>query len=166
MIHVAILGAGIGREHLAAFRALKDRFTVRAVVDQDLARVEDIRQDGDSFRALKDIDQALADPQVQVVDICLPPHLHASVTQRALAAGKHVICEKPLATSLADVDEIRRAAQAADRKVYPVFQYRWGPSLAQLRHLMTCGLTGQLQVAALETHWSRGADYYAVPWRG
>jgi len=49
MIHVAILGAGIGREHLAAFRALKDRFTVRAVVDQDLARVEDIRQDGDSF---------------------------------------------------------------------------------------------------------------------
>ena len=166
MIHVAILGAGIGREHLAAFRALKDRFTVRVVVDQDLARVENIRQDGDSFRALKDIDQALADPQVQVVDICLPPHLHASVTQRALAAGKHVICEKPLATSLADVDEIRRAAQAADRKVYPVFQYRWGPSLAQLRHLMTCGLTGQLQVAALETHWSRGADYYAVPWRG
>ena len=142
MIHVAILGAGIGREHLAAFRALKDRFTVRAVVDQDLARVEDIRQEGDSFRALKDIDQALADPQVQVVDICLPPHLHASVTQRALAAGKHVICEKPLATSLADVDEIRRAAQAADRKVYPVFQYRWGPSLAQLRHLMACGLTG------------------------
>ena len=82
MIDVAILGAGIGREHLAAFRALKDSFAVRAVVDQDLARVEDIRQDGDSFRALKDIDQALADPQVQVVDICLPPHLHASVTQR------------------------------------------------------------------------------------
>ena len=103
MIDVAILGAGIGREHLAAFRALKDSFTVRAVVDQDLARVETIRQDGDSFRALRDIDEALADPQVQVIDICLPPHLHASVTQRALAAGKHVICEKPLATSLADV---------------------------------------------------------------
>ena len=166
MNHVAILGAGIGREHLAAFRALKDRFTVRAIVDQDLARVEDIRQAGDSFLALKEIDQALADPQVQVIDICLPPHLHASVTQRALAAGKHVICEKPLTTSLVDVDEIRQAALNADRKVYPVFQYRWGPSLAQLRHLMACGLTGQLQVAALETHWSRGADYYAVPWRG
>jgi predicted dehydrogenase len=53
MIHVAILGAGIGREHLAAFRALKDRFTVRAVVDQDLERIEDIRQDGDSFSALR-----------------------------------------------------------------------------------------------------------------
>ena len=166
MIDVAILGAGIGREHLAAFRALKDSFTVRAVVDQDLARVETIRQDGDSFRALRDIDEALADPQVQVIDICLPPHLHASVTQRALAAGKHVICEKPLATSLADVEEIRRAAQAAGCNVYPVFQYRWGPSLAQLRHLMACGLAGQLQVAALETHWSRGAEYYAVPWRG
>ena len=123
MIDVAILGAGIGREHLAAFRALKDSFAVRAVVDQDLARVETIRQDGNSFRALRDIDEAVAYPQVQVVDICLPPHLHASVTQRALAAGKHVICEKPLATSLADVDEIRRAAQAAGCNVYPVFQY-------------------------------------------
>jgi predicted dehydrogenase len=85
MIHVAILGAGIGREHLAAFRALKDRFTVRAIVDQDLARVEEIRQAGDGFLALTEIDDALADPQVQVVDICLPPHLHAAVTQRALA---------------------------------------------------------------------------------
>ena len=56
MIDVAILGAGIGREHLAAFRALKDSFAVRAVVDQDLARVETIRQEGDSFRALRDID--------------------------------------------------------------------------------------------------------------
>ena len=42
MIHVAILGAGIGREHLAGFRALKDTFTVRAIVDQDLARIEEI----------------------------------------------------------------------------------------------------------------------------
>ena len=131
MIHVAILGAGIGREHLAGFRALKDRFTVRAIVDQDLERIEGIRQEGDNFSALSDIYEALADPQVHVIYICLPPHLHASVTQRALAAGKHIICEKPLATSLADVDEIRRAALTAGRKVYPVFQYRWGPSLSQ-----------------------------------
>jgi predicted dehydrogenase len=73
MIHVAILGAGIGREHLAGFRALKDRFTVRAIVDQDLERIEGIRQEGDNFSALSDIDEALADPQVHVIDICLAP---------------------------------------------------------------------------------------------
>ena len=72
MIHVAILGAGIGREHLAAFRALKDRFTVRAIVDQDLARVEEIRQAGDGFLALTEIDDALDDPQVRSSTFACP----------------------------------------------------------------------------------------------
>lgn len=165
MINVAILGAGIGREHLAAFRELRDRFRVVAVVDQDLARIEEIRG-GDEFAAYNDIAQALSDPNVAVVDICLPPPLHSEVTLEALNAGKHVICEKPLATSLADVDLISKTARRSDRQVFPVFQYRWGPSLAQLRYLMAQGLTGRMQVAALETHWSRGAEYYSVPWRG
>ena len=165
MIKVAILGAGIGREHLAALRELNDDFKVLAVVDQNLERIEEIRE-GDDFAAYSDTDQALRDPEVDVIDICLPPHLHSKVTQEALAAGKHVICEKPLATSLADIDLISRAARRSKRLVFPVFQYRWGPSLAQLRHLMAEGLTGRIQLAALETHWSRGAEYYAVPWRG
>ena len=165
MINIAILGAGIGREHLAALRGLRDVFRVTAIVDTDLARIEEIRE-GDSFAALGDIAQALADPAIDVIDICLPPHLHVPITLQALTAGKHVICEKPLATSMADIDAITTAAQQADRHVFPVFQYRWGPSLAQLRHLIAQGLCGSLHTAALETHWSRGTDYYAMPWRG
>jgi predicted dehydrogenase len=165
MINIAILGAGIGGEHLDALRGLWDVFHVAAVVDQDTARIEQIRQ-GDNFAALDNINDALNDPFIDVVDVCLPPHLHVPVTLDALAHGKHVICEKPLATSMADVDRIKAAAKAAHKQVFPVFQYRWGPAFAQLRHLMEAGLTGQVQTAALETHWSRGADYYAVPWRG
>lgn len=165
MIKVAILGAGIGREHLAALRTLPDAFRVSAVVDQDPARIEEIRE-GDDFAALTSIADALADPAIDVIDICLPPHLHVPVTLDALKAGKHVICEKPLATSLADVDRIKKAASQNAKLVFPVFQYRWGPALAQLRHLMAQGLTGAVQTIALETHWSRKADYYAVPWRG
>jgi predicted dehydrogenase len=165
MIRVAILGAGIGREHLAALRRLPDTFRVAAIVDQDSARIEAIRQN-DSFAGLTDIGSALADPDIDVIDICLPPHLHVPVTLDALAAGKHVICEKPLATSMADVDRIRQAAAKSGKIVFPVFQYRWGPSLAKLRHLMVQGLTGRVNSAALETHWSRDAEYYAVPWRG
>ncbi|MEQ6202856.1 Gfo/Idh/MocA family oxidoreductase [Sulfitobacter sp. HNIBRBA2951] len=165
MINIAILGAGIGREHLAALRCLRDVFHVAAVVDTNAARIEEIR-DGDSFAALDDIATALADPAIDVIDVCLPPHLHVPVTLQALAAGKHVICEKPLATSMAQVDAITQAAAQAGKHVFPVFQYRWGPSLSQLRHLMAHGLTGSLHSAALETYWSRGADYYAMPWRG
>jgi len=50
--------------------------------------------------------------------------------------------------------------------VFPVFQYRFGPGFAQLEALRRAGLTGAPRMAAIETHWNRGADYYAVPWRG
>ncbi|MBW4706495.1 Gfo/Idh/MocA family oxidoreductase [Roseobacter sp. YSTF-M11] len=165
MTRVAILGAGIGREHLAAYRDLPGRFTVAAVVDQDAKRAESIRG-GDSFAVQTDLQLVLEDPGIDLVDVCLPPHLHVPVTVRALAAGKHVICEKPLATSMADVDRIRQAAAQNGKQVFPVFQYRWGPSLTQLRRLIATGMAGRPHVGAIETHWKRGADYYAVPWRG
>ncbi|WP_299916392.1 Gfo/Idh/MocA family oxidoreductase [uncultured Roseobacter sp.] len=165
MIRVAILGAGIGREHLAAYRRLPDAFQVAMIVDQDRTRAENLR-DTDDFVVAPDVQAALDNPEIDIIDICLPPHLHVPVTLEALAAGKHVICEKPLATSMSDVDKIRQAAAQNSKEVFPVFQYRWGPALAQLRGLIAAGLAGKPQVAAIETHWSRGADYYAVPWRG
>lgn len=165
MIRVAILGAGIGREHLAAYRALPG-FEVVAVVDLDPARIEEIRAPDDSFHAETEMQAVMDDPSINLIDVCLPPHLHVPVTVQALEASKDVICEKPLATSLADCARLEAAAQATGKRVFPVFQYRWGPSHAQLRHLIDAGLTGAPQVAALETHWNRGAPYYAVPWRG
>ncbi|SLN32345.1 Gfo/Idh/MocA family protein [Ruegeria meonggei] len=165
MINIAILGAGIGSQHLDALRQLGGDFRVAAIVDKDVDRIEKIRASSD-FAAMTDIADALADPQIDVIDICLPPHLHVPVTLDALAVGKHVVCEKPLATSMADADRMKAAAKHAGRQIFPVFQYRWGPAFAQLRHLQTTGLTGQIHTAALETHWSRGADYYAIPWRG
>ncbi|WP_300032574.1 Gfo/Idh/MocA family oxidoreductase [uncultured Roseobacter sp.] len=165
MISVAILGAGIGAEHLAAYRRLPEDFQVTWLIDQDTGRAASLLR-GDACGINPDIDTALADPQIDLIDICLPPHLHVPVALRALAAGKHVICEKPLATSMQDVDALRRASSDANRQVFPVFQYRWGPALAKLRALTECGFAGKPQVASIETHWSRGADYYAVPWRG
>lgn len=165
MIRVALIGAGIGGEHLAAYRNLSDLFDVTMVVDQDAGRAEDLRK-FDTYAVETDLDAAFKNRAIDLIDICLPPHLHVPVTLQALASGKHVICEKPLATSLSDVALIKEASDACGKHVFPVFQYRWGPSLAQLRNLIEAGLTGRPQVAALETHWSRGADYYAVPWRG
>ncbi|QUJ78173.1 Gfo/Idh/MocA family oxidoreductase [Sulfitobacter albidus] len=165
MIGVAILGAGIGAEHLAALRTLPDCFDVRRIIDRDLLRARSLCA-GPACTVSADIADALTDPSIDLIDICLPPHLHVAVTLQALAAGKHVVCEKPIATSLEDVARIEDAARAAARRVFPVFQYRWGPSLSKLRALMASGLTGALHSAALETHWNRGTDYYAAPWRG
>jgi len=88
------------------------------------------------------------------------------MTMQALAADKHVICEKPLATSLADMDRLEQAEAASMGMLFPVFQYRFGRAMDQLRALDAAGLLGQPQMASLETHWARDAAYYAVPWRG
>ena len=166
---VAVLGAGIGREHLKAYLALPDRFEVRALVDVDATRARAVLADeapGAGIGVGTDVDAALADPDVGLVDVCLPPHLHAPVSIRALRAGKHVVCEKPLATSLEEADAMLAAAEASGRTLAPVFQYRYGRATARLAALVGAGLAGRPLVASLETHWNRTADYYAVPWRG
>lgn len=162
MIRVAVLGGGIGAQHLEAYRALPE-FQVDMLVDQDQARLEALAT-GDIRRAT-DI-QAALDADVDVIDICLPPHLHAPIAQEALQAGKHVICEKPLATSLAQIDALREAVQVSGRQIFPVFQYRFGPGFSRLQTLRAAGFTGAPRAAAIETHWNRGSDYYAIPWRG
>ncbi|MBI1219407.1 MAG: gfo/Idh/MocA family oxidoreductase [Rhodobacteraceae bacterium] len=165
MIRVAILGAGIGREHLDGYRLLPTRFQVAALVDLDTARAQAV-VGADPIRIEADIDAVLADPAIDLIDVCLPPHLHLPISLKALAAGKHVICEKPLVASLADADRLLGAARDAGKRVTPVFQYRYGPAMAQLRALTAAGLTGRAYAASLETHWMRGPAYYAVPWRG
>jgi len=162
MMRVAILGGGIGSQHLDGYRAL-DGFEVTHLVDQDEERRAALCTNG--IIGLSDIDEAMT-ADVDVIDICLPPHMHAPVTLAALGAGKHVICEKPLATSLAQIAEMRAAATRAGRQVFPVFQYRFGPAFSALAALRAAGLLGAPRAASLETHWNRGADYYAIPWRG
>ncbi|MEL6678811.1 MAG: Gfo/Idh/MocA family oxidoreductase, partial [Pseudomonadota bacterium] len=138
---VAIVGAGIGAEHLAAYRALPERFTVRTICDLDTARAAPLL--GTTMRYTADLAEVLADGEIDVVDVCLPPHLHLEAASRALSAGKHVVCEKPLVASLAEADRLAEVARAAGRAVFPVFQYRFGPGAARLRALMAAGLTGR-----------------------
>ncbi len=162
---VAIIGAGIGREHLAGYEQLPDRFRVKAVCDLDAARAADVV--GDRGIAIQtNVEACMADPDIDLIDICLPPHLHFETAVAALRAGKDVICEKPLVNSVAEADRLIGIAAKTGRQVFPVFQYRYGPAMDRLTALRNAGLAGEPYVATLETHWDRGADYYAVAWRG
>lgn len=162
---IAILGAGIGREHVQGLAPLTRQFKVHTICDQNEARAAELAATCGAKVATQ-IDAVLADPEVDVVDVCLPPSLHVPVTLNALAAGKHVVCEKPMSGSLADFDRVEAAAKAAGKQVFPVFQYRYGPATRIIDGLMRAELLGPLKVATLETHWDRDAAYYTVPWRG
>ena len=132
---VAIIGAGIGAEHLAAYAGLGDRFQVKTVCDLDEGRGRALAdQYGVSY--VRDLDQVLADGSVDIVDICLPPHLHMTACVAALEAGKITVCEKPLVGSLAEADDLADVIARTNGRLFPVFQYRYGIGTAQLRALM------------------------------
>ena len=165
MHDVAVVGAGIGAQHADGYAALPERFRIRTICDLDPARGGPLaEQHGAAFTS--DLDAVLTDPDVDIVDVCLPPHLHFSVAMRALEAGKHVVCEKPLVASLAEADQLIEASRRAERSVFPVFQYRYGLGTAQLAAVMQAGLAGRCYAGTLETHWDRPASYYDVSWRG
>lgn len=166
MISVAIIGAGIGAQHLKGYRALPYRYAVKTLCDLDTDRARIIVGDDPNIDIVAEIDAVLADPAIQLVDICLPPHLHFPIIKAALAAGKDVICEKPLVRALAEAEEITAIAAASGRHVFPVFQYRFGRAMRHLRALMDAGIAGKALVASSEVHWNRGKGYYDVPWRG
>lgn len=108
----------------------------------------------------------LAAERPDLVVLCTPPDLHLRQAVDAFAAGADVLCEKPPALSLAELDAIQSAADAAGRRFAVVFQQRTGTAATHVRELLASGALGRPLVAVCHTLWSRGRDYYAVDWRG
>ncbi len=164
--NVAIIGAGIGARHLAAYAALPERFRVRAVCDLDEARGRSLAGKCEGAGFTNDVEEVLSDPGIDVVDVCLPPRLHCRACLDGLDAGKSVVCEKPLACSLSEADRLVDRSRRTGGTVFPVFQYRYGPGMSQLRALIDSGIAGRCHAGTIETHWDRPASYYDAGWRG
>jgi predicted dehydrogenase len=160
----AVVGLGIGTEHVRAMRRLPERFTVRAVCDPDDDRSSAVAERiGADVQSLDDI---LARDDIDVVALCTPPHLHREQIEQVLVAGKSCICEKPLVGTIAHLDELEAIERASAGALMPVFNYRYGHGLQKLKHLLDLGVTGRLYSASMVLAWRRGPAYYAVPWRG
>lgn len=165
-ITVAIIGAGIGQKHYNAYASMPDHFHVKTICDTNPDRIRGFLPTNSPTAIETDYQRVLDDAAIDLIDICLPPFLHFEFTKRALEAGKDVVCEKPLSNCVAEVDELIAISKRTGRTVFPVFQYRFGTGIAQLRGLMDAGLTGKAFVGSVETHWNRDTEYYAVDWRG
>lgn len=165
-IRVGLVGTGIGRSHAVAYRSLPELFELAAICDIDETRARSLADEVQAKHVVNSLDALCALDDIDVIDICTPPNLHIPQALQALASGKHVIVEKPLAASLQDADKLIAAEASSDRRVMPIFQYRFGHGLQKLRQLIAAGVAGRPYVATVETHWRRPASYYDVPWRG
>jgi predicted dehydrogenase len=164
-LKVGVVGGGIGLSHIHAYRELPDLYSVDVFCDIDPSRADKVGRDFGIGRTVASLD-ALLDLDLDIVDICTPSSLHFAQAGKALAAGRHVVVEKPLAGSLAEVDALAELERKSGKRLSPIFQYRFADGIAQLTHLRQIGLAGRAYVATVETHWRRGAAYYDNPWRG
>lgn len=165
-LKVAVIGCGVGRAHALAYQALPDHFEMVSICDLDLQKAEKLALEVGALGFTADYAGLLEGSDLDVVDICTPPHLHVPMVIEAIQAGKHAICEKPIAACLKDVDTLIALEKISAKRIMPIFQYRFGNGLQKLEYLQKQGLLGTAHVATVETHWRRGAWYYEPEWRG
>ncbi|MGE3073341.1 MAG: Gfo/Idh/MocA family protein [Dehalococcoidia bacterium] len=166
-LKVAIVGAGIGASHIAAYQSLGDRFSVEALCDIDTARAEKVAGRLAVPRIVESFERLLTSGlDLDIIDICTPSSLHFAQAVAAVRAGFHVVVEKPFASSLAEADALAELEAQSDRRVCPIFQYRFSDGITQLLHLKERGLVAKCYSTTVETHWRRLPDYYDNPWRG
>lgn len=165
MIRVGLIGAGfIGRNHFNQYEKMGSRAAVVALCDQDAARragdwsqvggnladAQGRQRDLGNIRPYVNWQDLVAAADVDMIDICAPTFLHHEITVAALEAGKHVLCEKPMALSVQQCDEMIAAAKAsAGRKLMVAQCIRFWPEYVYLKRQMDNGEFGPLRALHL-----------------
>ncbi|MGA7193619.1 MAG: Gfo/Idh/MocA family oxidoreductase [Anaerolineales bacterium] len=146
ILHWGLLStAHINRALIPPLRASK-RNQLIAVASRSQSTADSYAREWKIPRALGSYDALLNDPEIDVIYNSLPNSLHAEWTIKALRAGKHVLCEKPMALSLAEIDAIKTASQETHRVAMEAFMYRHHPQTLKAKELVADGSLGKLQL--------------------
>ena len=157
---IAVIGLGfMGSTHLQALSRISHA-ELLAVMDQDETRLSGdlssiqgnlggpgLKMDFAKLRKYRSLDGVLADPDVEAVDVCLPTHLHTTVAIEALRAGKHVLCEKPMALDGSGADAMIAEADRTGRTLMVAQVLRFFPAYRELSRLVKSGELGRIRSA-------------------
>lgn len=153
-LQVGIVGVGgIGfDQHLPGWAAVPFA-EVRAAADLSEAALHRAGERFNIRERFRDWHDLVELPDLDIVDICTPNRTHTPIALAALQNGKHVLCEKPLATTAAEIRSLRDAAEAADRILMTAQHLRFEPSCQQLKGLLDAGMLGDVYYARAQ--WLR-----------
>jgi len=165
-VNFAIVGTGSIADFHAAAISQAEGAVLRSVFSRGQEKARAFAEKNGSSAAAS-LEELLADPELDAVCITTPSGAHAEVALAALAAGKHVLCEKPLDVSLAKVDAMIDAAKNSGKILAGVFQARLGANARRLRDAIQAGRFGRLTLATCHIKWWRDQNYYdSGGWRG
>jgi predicted dehydrogenase len=104
--------------------------------------------------------------EVDVVSVCTPNGLHAEHAIKALQAGFHVLCEKPMAITVADCGKMIQAAEKSNKRLFAIKQNRYNPPVAAVKQIVDEGRLGKITSIQLNCFWNRNPEYYHNSWKG
>ncbi|BDS14661.1 Gfo/Idh/MocA family protein [Aureispira anguillae] len=161
----AIVGCGrIAQRHA---KHIKNTMGSTLVAVCDIVE-EKANQLGEEYaaKAYYTIEEMLKDEQIDIVSICSPNGWHAQHSILSLKAGKHVLCEKPMAISVYDCGEMIKTAEKANKRLFVIKQNRYNPPVHAVKQLIEEGKMGKINSVQLSCFWNRNDAYYANSWKG
>ena len=168
LINVAIIGVGaIAPTHIEAFLSFSDRCRIVALCDIYPEKAEaGAKRFGLDVDIYDDHTKMLDREDIDLVAVCTPPYTHAEISINFLNAGKHVICEKPMAASLEECDAMNEAAEKSGKILSIISQNRFSNPMMKLKQVLETGIIGKIAHAQVDSFWWRGYSYYDLWWRG
>ncbi len=165
-ISVGIIGAGnIAGHHIPGYLQAAEHAHVTAIADVDGERARQRAERLGDVQVFLDYREMVTSPLIDAVDICLPHHLHKDAIVAAAAAGKHILCEKPLCLTLEEADVVTRAVAAAGVTLMCAHNQLFLPTVATARDMIRRGELGKVYAARTTDVFALDVTAETLGWR-
>ncbi len=158
---IALVGTGLAARMHAQGLAMVPAARLLGAAGTSLQRSQALAAEFGLPRTYADLDAVLADPEVEAVHLCTPPHTHLEMATRIAAAGRHLLIDKPLARTVAEGEAMVAACAQAGVRLAGLFQHRFIPQAQTLRQAVAQGRLGRIVLADCAVKWWREPAYYA-----
>ena len=166
-VRIGIIGGGsIAQAHLDGYGLARESARVTAIADIDRSNAERSASRTDGARIFDDYREMIASGLVDAVDICLPHHLHKNAIVAAAAAGKHVLCEKPLCLTVAEAEAVSQAVARSGITLMCAHNQLFLPAVARARQMISGGDLGTIYEARTTDSFFHTLDPTTIGWRG
>jgi predicted dehydrogenase len=164
-INFGLIGCGnIGARHAEYISKYGE---LKAVCDNKEERAKKISSEHNcnSYERIEDL--LNNEKQIDVISICTPNYLHCKHTVQSLEAGFNVLCEKPMALTVAECELMIKTSEKYNKRLFVVKQNRFNPSIVELKNIIDNGILGGIYSFQLNCFWNRNTKYYSSSdWKG